>query len=273
MQNKFSGSLSSFGLRGRLRLHSRPGLRAKCDTYLKKRPRPATELANNELVKVPKGREYGVDAIYFLENETPEEGGAIAASESGHYKVDLASNSGTFYLESQDWLLPYQTALSSEDVNEVAKPGFEYPNANSPGLFYNPNNKVSRYFIVGEVTQGDNRRIPKSADIAENILTLARVLDEVREWYGQGLIVTSWYRPPAINRAVGGARYSKHLRGHAVDIRPADGNVGELQRRFKQEWYDTGRWQGGFGLGANRGFIHLDLRTRLNGQSPCVWVY
>jgi zinc D-Ala-D-Ala carboxypeptidase len=52
-------------------------------------------------------------------------------------------------------------------------------------------------------------------------LTLA-VLDPLRKHLGVPVRPTSWYRSPALNKAIGGARNSDHMRGRAVDI-VADG--------------------------------------------------
>jgi uncharacterized protein YcbK (DUF882 family) len=92
-------------------------------------------------------------------------------------------------------------------------------------------------------------------------LKLAKELDKVREWWGSGLRVTSWYRPPHAESAAKGS-FANHPYGFAVDIAPVNGSVQELQRRFEAEWYRTGKWKGGFGRGAKKGFIHLDLRNR-----------
>jgi hypothetical protein len=43
-------------------------------------------------------------------------------------------------------------------------------------------------------------------------------LDKVREMWGKPIGANSGYRSPELNRAVGGARNSQHLRGEAADI-------------------------------------------------------
>jgi hypothetical protein len=120
-----------------------------------------------------------------------------------------------------------------------------------------PASKVSKYFTVGEVTNNDRRRIPINATIQSNIITLARELDKVREAFGNPIRVTSWYRPTAINTAVGGARNSQHITGRAADIAPVSG----MSIHHFQTWLDA-RWFGAFGYGAKRGgFVHIDTRN------------
>lgn len=99
----------------------------------------------------------------------------------------------------------------------------------------NPQQKISRYFLTGEVTKNDLRRIPVTeSEIESNILRLAIELDKIREEWGSGIVVTSWYRPIAVNRAVGGASNSQHIFGRAADIKPANGDLLRLDMGQKR---------------------------------------
>ena len=52
-----------------------------------------------------------------------------------------------------------------------------------------------------------------------NLETLVeKLLDPLREAWGKPLIVTSGYRCPELNNAVGGVKTSHHMRGMAADI-------------------------------------------------------
>jgi len=129
----------------------------------------------------------------------------------------------------------------------------------------NPQCKVSRYFTVAEVTQGDRRRIPEKGSTAEqNILRLARELDKVREAWGSPIGVTSWYRPHPVNGEVGGVSDSQHIPGLAADIYTMDATDQRHPRnREFEHWLDTSAWAEralGYGCAANRGFTHVDLR-------------
>jgi hypothetical protein len=61
----------------------------------------------------------------------------------------------------------------------------------------------------------DNRPAP---DIIENLRRVGGVLEQVRAAVGKPITVSSGYRCPALNAAVGGARDSAHLQGLAADI-------------------------------------------------------
>ena len=58
------------------------------------------------------------------------------------------------------------------------------------------------------------------------------VLDPVREEWEEPIIVTSGYRVPILNRAVGGSETSDHMTGEAVDIRPQNPTAERMLRLF-----------------------------------------
>lgn len=133
-------------------------------------------------------------------------------------------------------------------------PAEEGPRVTGPINWNDTHQPISRFFTVGEVTKGDPARIPVAgSEIERNILTLAQRLDTVREQWGP-IGVTSWYRPPAVNAAVGGASRSFHLWGQAADVFPYSGDGREFERSMASNWH------GGVGLAqaSGKGFTHLD---------------
>lgn len=67
---------------------------------------------------------------------------------------------------------------------------------------------------------------------ARILALVAEVLDPLRRDVGGPLVITSGYRSPAVNAAVGGSSSSDHLTGGAVDIRPPQGwDAARLARR------------------------------------------
>jgi len=120
----------------------------------------------------------------------------------------------------------------------------------------NFNQKISRFFTVGEVLQKDLRRIPTEADVINNIYAHADELDKMREEWGAPVGVTSWYRPYSINRAVGGVSNSQHLYGSAADVYDMSGNDQAFEDFLNQHWGGAL----GYGVASGGGFTHLDLR-------------
>ncbi|MBQ0060600.1 MAG: D-Ala-D-Ala carboxypeptidase family metallohydrolase [Bacteroidaceae bacterium] len=59
-----------------------------------------------------------------------------------------------------------------------------------------------------------------SEEVILNLRNLCeKVLEPLRQWYGKPISISSGYRCPALNRAVGGVTKSQHLKGEAADIR------------------------------------------------------
>jgi len=101
----------------------------------------------------------------------------------------------------------------------------------------------------------NGERIPQSKAHVENILALARRLEEVRDRLGGfPMTVTSWYRPEPWNSRAGGVPNSRHTVGQAVDfLRP-----GLTGRQMAARLRD---WPGGMGVYASYpNLLHLDIR-------------
>ncbi|MDE7154989.1 MAG: peptidase M15 [Muribaculaceae bacterium] len=94
-----------------------------------------------------------------------------------------------------------------------------------------------KYFTFTEFERSDtatkyaiDNSIPESAK--KNIAALVdTVLDPLREAWGKPITVTSGYRCPELNKAVGGAKTSHHLSGMAADI--STGNKADNRRLFE----------------------------------------
>lgn len=84
---------------------------------------------------------------------------------------------------------------------------------------------MAKYFTFGELCKSDvalQKRIENTPTDAETIERMQALMDEcldkVRELWGKPIGVNSGYRSPELNRAVGGAKNSQHMRGEAADI-------------------------------------------------------
>ena len=111
----------------------------------------------------------------------------------------------------------------------------------------------AHFFTWGEATKGCTR-IPESQTVVSNIIRAAKGLEAIREQFnGSAIIVTSWYRPLAVNRAIGGASNSRHIVGDGVDF-----NVVGMTPRQVQQALDSTH-PGGLGYGKT--FTHADWRN------------
>lgn len=82
---------------------------------------------------------------------------------------------------------------------------------------------------------------------------LVRRLQALRDEVGQPVIITSGYRCPEHNRAVGGAEQSQHLFGRAADIYVPKMDTEELAKIADKYFADGG-------LGVYDTFVHVDTR-------------
>jgi zinc D-Ala-D-Ala carboxypeptidase len=58
-----------------------------------------------------------------------------------------------------------------------------------------------------------------SAEVLANMKLVAeKCFEPLREWYGKPIKINSFYRSPALNKAVKGAKNSDHVKGMAIDI-------------------------------------------------------
>lgn len=84
---------------------------------------------------------------------------------------------------------------------------------------YYPKHFSLSEFIKSETAQHlgvDN--IPDFDDVARLVDLCEFVLDPIRVKWGQPIIISSGYRDPAVNSAVGGVPNSAHMIGAAADI-------------------------------------------------------
>lgn len=92
--------------------------------------------------------------------------------------------------------------------------------------------------------------------------TLTVVLQCIRDHFGKPVTITSGYRTPAHNAAVGGAKSSQHLLGRAADIRVAGVSVEDVAayaESLMPDWGGVGRYP--VKAGRATGWVHVDTRA------------
>lgn len=95
-----------------------------------------------------------------------------------------------------------------------------------------------KYFTLAEMTksataQRKGIKNDPSIQVCKNLTALIeKVLDPLCEAYGKPIIVTSGYRCEKLNKAVGGAASSQHVKGEAADIRSVQDTPEENKKLF-----------------------------------------
>ena len=83
--------------------------------------------------------------------------------------------------------------------------------------------QLSQHFTWDDVTRsqtaarrGISNDLP--LELRQNVIWTAQMLERIRGVLGVPMLVTSWYRSLALNRAIGSSDGSDHVRGLAVDF-------------------------------------------------------
>ena len=81
---------------------------------------------------------------------------------------------------------------------------------------------------------------------------LVEMLQALREKVGKPVIITSGYRCPEHNKAVGGVKSSYHTRGMAADIKVSGVSVSQIAQLAETIGFN--------GIGIYPSFVHVDIR-------------
>ena len=85
--------------------------------------------------------------------------------------------------------------------------------------------KLSNNFSLEELIASSTAKLKKidnspSPEVIKNLKKLCEeVLQPIRNKYGRAITVTSGYRSPKLNAAIGGVKNSQHVTGQAADIK------------------------------------------------------
>lgn len=85
-----------------------------------------------------------------------------------------------------------------------------------------------KYFTIEELCKSETAasrnidNIPNQEQIDNMTKLIEVVLDKIREAYGKPIFITSGFRCPELNDAVGGVNTSHHLYGKAADLDVGD---------------------------------------------------
>lgn len=110
------------------------------------------------------------------------------------------------------------------------------------------NKKLSTNFRVKEFACSDG------SDPIFVAPELVKVLQKIRTHFGKSVTITSAYRTPTKNKAVGGETYSQHLYGMAADIKVSGVSPKKVAQYAEKILLNKG------GIGTYATFTHIDVR-------------
>lgn len=128
---------------------------------------------------------------------------------------------------------------------------------------------LTPHIRLGEFALDQEERRFQHQHQVDTAAELAAFLERARRVFGgKPVIITSGYRPPAINAACGGASASEHLFS-AAGVGAVDWFIAGVKIQELQDWC-LNHWPYSTGKGADRGFIHTGIRA---GRPRMVWDY
>jgi len=129
--------------------------------------------------------------------------------------------------------------------------------------------RITPHIRLGEFALDQEARRFEHQHQLDTAAELAAFLERARTAFGgKPIIITSGYRPAAINRSVGGASGSEHLY-NAPGVGAVDWYIEGVDIYKLQEWCIK-NWPYSTGKGAPKGFIHTGIRQ---GRPKVVWDY
>jgi len=132
--------------------------------------------------------------------------------------------------------------------------------------------KEGTYSITATRLGFDNTPNNKQLDNME--LVAEKVFEPLREWVGGPIKVNSFFRGSKLNKAIGGAKKSQHMKGQAMDI---DDTFGRMSNAEMYHWikeyldFDQMIWE--FGDDDNPNWIHVSYVSPEKNRNKCLKAY
>jgi len=115
---------------------------------------------------------------------------------------------------------------------------------------------------------------PNDEQLKNMELVAEKVFEPLREWVGGPVKVNSFFRGPKLNKAIGGAKKSQHMKGQAMDI---DDNYGNATNAEMYHWikenlnFDQLIWE--FGDDDNPNWLHVSYVSPEENRNRCLKAY
>jgi hypothetical protein len=127
---------------------------------------------------------------------------------------------------------------------------------------------ISKHITLTEATKSNTAtrlgidNTPNEATIEIMKLTAEKVFEPLRETIG-AIRVSSFYRSPDLNRAIGGSKTSQHCKGEAIDMEGINTTNAKLfQEACKLPDFDQIIWE--FGTKQEPAWVHISYSKTNN---------
>ena len=132
--------------------------------------------------------------------------------------------------------------------------------------------KEGTYSVTATRLGVDNT--PDDEQLKNMELVAEKVFEPLREWVGGPIKINSFFRGSKLNKAIGGARKSQHMKGQAMDI---DDTLGKATNVEMFHWikenmdFDQMIWE--FGDDDNPDWVHISYVSPEDNRSRCLKAY
>ena len=115
---------------------------------------------------------------------------------------------------------------------------------------------------------------PNDEQLDNMELVAKEVFEPLRKWVSGPIKINSFFRGSELNKAIGGARKSQHMKGQAMDI---DDNYGNATNAEMYHWikdnldFDQLIWE--FGDDDNPNWLHVSYVSKEDNRNRCLKAY
>ncbi|MDX9703991.1 MAG: D-Ala-D-Ala carboxypeptidase family metallohydrolase [Candidatus Auribacterota bacterium] len=103
---------------------------------------------------------------------------------------------------------------------------------------------------------------PNAEQVESMVLAANRVFEPVRRFINAPIIVSSFFRSPKVNAAVGGSATSQHVKGEAIDIKRTGQNSKIFEYIKNKLTFDQLIWE--FGTETEPAWVHVSYKRNGN---------
>lgn len=131
--------------------------------------------------------------------------------------------------------------------------------------------RISKHISIKEATRSNTAErlgidnFPDSPTLVNMQALAENVFEPLREHFGHPIYITSFYRSPELNKAIGGSHRSQHCKGQAIDIDDVIGSStnADFFNYIKDNLeFDQLIWE--FGNNDSPNWVHVSYNTDNN---------